>query len=404
MPAGWMAARHVDAGRRRRGGSGGGGNRYWSLRLGFTHSPVRVHFGMPDELYKDPDSELLLPWKKGERHYLPFMNNGKGGYLECLEESCLVCAHSNPQAYGFANVPADNDLAKQAPDTYYAIGGWIEEPFHLKDTQSKTDSNKTYKKKVLCEGRPCEHCDEGIPKVFGRRFYTTFSYSQWKWVIYPLMEEIDRSCTCGGYRFPTHYSCPSCNHRLMDMTESCPGCGSTDENDIQINADTHEAVCSACDERWYLLEALNKKLSEFAGSNYKCPNCNKANRPQVNLVCSEPGCEKDGHSIFDCRISFYKEGEGKQARLKVANWKIEDPDPRLFDAKFQGDDETAEKVAKSNHDSLPLSEIFQPEPPATQARLINRKDLFGNSGNENKEEEQQDSGNKTRYARYSKPD
>jgi hypothetical protein len=71
-----------------------------------------------------------------------------------------------------------------------------------------------------------------------------------------------------------------------------------------------------------------------------------------------------------------KDSGDKKYHLVVDDWKIKEPDPRLFDPKYQGDDDIAEKIAEKNAKPLPLEQIFASDPPHVQSKVVNLTNLF----------------------------
>lgn len=357
-----------------KGGGGDGSSRMFSLRWTPTVVPTRIHLIRSEELYPDAESGFEFPWYRGKRHWLPKTKR----YLECGGETCLICAHANPAEFGLDMSP-DQDCAKAPAKSYNAVGGVIEEPFHLVDVPKK-DGSGTYKSRERCTGRTCKYCKAKDPKVYGNRFYYTFSTPQWRFAIEPVMEKVERFCKCGGYRYPSHYACEDCGEVIIDMTNHCLSCGAkVEDGDIDIDSDSHRAECKKCGTNWSLLECEDPELEEAANSPTRCPKCGHTGYPEVVLVCSDPedkDCPGDPYDIYDVSMVLRKDSNDKKYHLVVDSWEIKEPDPRLFDSQYQGGDEIAEKIAEKNAKPLPLAEIFKADPPHVQAKLVNLPNPF----------------------------
>jgi len=365
---------------------------------------MKIHPKRPETKYVAPNGKEY-DFLKCERHFLKHINKGKGGYVVCtgvrktangLETECLAHIYADPQTFGF-DFAADAQIAKSRSSSYNVISGWVEEWFHLVKND-KSDGSGTYTTRELCTGRYCEHCKRNAPKVFGSRFYHAFSWSAWKYVVEPLNEELEKYCKCGGYITPIAYVCKACEGVLEHMTDQCPSCGS---DDLYIEADPskrdcHSATCNQCQTHWELLEARDEVLRKKVTNPMTCPHCNHEGLPKLILECSEEGCDGHPHSIYDCQLVIHKESEEQTAHTKISAWSIQEPDPKLFDPKFQGDDEIGEKIAKRNHEDVPLDKIddFIPDLPHEQARILNKKNPFVESGEEDP----------TRHTDWSTPD
>jgi hypothetical protein len=371
MSNGFKQSRRI-SGSEKGGGGGDGSSRMFSLLWTPTVVPTRVHFVRPEKMYPDPVSGLEFPWYRGRRHWLPRAQR----YLGCGNDQCLVCAHANPAKFNIDGVAPDPDCAKSPPKGFNAVGGLIEEPFHLVDMPRK-DGTGTYKSRERCTGRTCKHCAAKAPKVFGNRFYYSFSTPQWRFAVEPVMEKVERFCRCGGYRYPSHYACEKCGEVIIDMTNQCASCGArVEDGDIDIDSETHRAECRKCQTSWSLLECEDPELEEAANNPVRCPKCGHTGYPSVVLVCTTDGCTSDPYDIFDVSMVLRKDSNDKKYHLVVDEWKIKEPDPRLFDAKYQGGDDIAEKIAEKNKQPLPLEQLFAPDPPNVQAKLTNLPNIL----------------------------
>jgi hypothetical protein len=369
-------------------------NKFWSYRLKLSERPIRLHFDRPERLYKDVDSDTMLPWKRVRRHYLPGFGKGKFGiYVECALDRCLTCAHGDPLRYGFGNMEANALLSKCEAGVYNALSGWIEEWYHLvdkpKDKKGDKGETLTYISREPCMGKSCEHCQKKRRKVFGQRFFNAFSEAQWRALMNEVYEKVERTCQCKdaagehGYLYPIAYVCsnPGCGEGgtvLVDVMMSCPQCGDAAEGGFEIlpNPERHSAVCQKCSTEWSLLESEDAELAQRVNELVKCPECGQSDYPKPVYYCTTEGCAGEPHDIYDCQITLKREGEGKQSKLIVLGWKIQEPDRRLFDPKLQGEGEGADAVVKRHHEHLNLDDIYAPDVPAAQAEMLGLTNLF----------------------------
>jgi RNA polymerase subunit RPABC4/transcription elongation factor Spt4 len=280
-------------------------------------------------------------------------------------------------------------MAKAQTSNYNVISGIVEEWFHLvKEPKKKGEGFWT--NYVKCTGRHCDLCKEDAPKVFGKRFYYSISGATWRFLIEPLMEELNRYCHCGGYIVPLNYVCKNCKTVLIHMGDECPGCGN---EDIAIDADpksktAHTASCPKCNLTWDLLECRDPELSKLATNpQFECPSCGHTDFPLLVEACSTEGCEGHPHDIYDCQITIRKKSEERAAHTDILSWNIQELDPRTFDPAFQGGGEYGEKLAARNREPIPLDEVsdFVPEPPHVQAKVLDLKNPFTDkSGDDDK--------------------
>jgi len=351
-----------------------GGKKKWDLRLQIGHAPVRVHFGVPDPLYKDEESGAELPYVPHDQHYVKRARGGKGSGFICAKDKCVVCAYANPQAYGLDLEP-DLGLAKCHPKLAFGVVGWVEEWCH--DVQYERDDKQgVYHRRELCKGKTCEFCKGGFPKVFGKRFYYPFSGGTWKYHIETVHELAERQCKCGGSIYVPYYYCPKCENILEDVLQTCV-CGSTN---VEINLEVGDAGCKDCNRSWKAYAGDDEDLMKKIENPLLCPHCGaKDVLPMPKHVCTTEGCEAQPYSVFDCQLALRKEGEGEKQKIVVPSWKIQEPDPRLFDIKFQGDDEWTREHSDIINRLLDPSKYFQPDPPEQVAQSIGVINPFGNA-------------------------
>jgi hypothetical protein len=357
---------------------------YWSMRLKLTSVSTKLHLQRPEKPYKDVDSDTLYWWKRGRGHFIKSAQFPNGRFVECIPEQCLVCAHSNPGQFGF-KANADAALTKFESKPYYAVSGWIEHNFHMvekkKDKQVQKGEKDTYTVRERCRGRNCEYCKKDLPKVFGNRFFYDFSAAAWRDAMLPIIEKVERFAKDGGYIYPVNYVCEKCNRELFDMTKKCFECK---KDNVGVKPETHMAVCGDCDAEWSLLEYEDENLMELASNPQACPNkkCKHQGYPKPVFAHSEGLEEWESYDIYDVQFSIKKTGKDKQSQTAVTEWKIQEPDARLFDPTYQGDEqsEAAQAIAKRHAECLDLDKIHSADIPAAQASMLNVANLFAGEG------------------------
>lgn len=365
-------ARTAQAGKRE-GGGRRGGNRLWRQRWTPNETPTRVHFGIPETLYENFGN--MDPWKIGFQHWVPGVGKGKGRFIDCgsPDAPCLVCAYTDPQSLGL-DVEINTSMAKCYRDMYIGVAGWIEEWFHMVPVKK---DGKEYKNRVMCEKRGCQYCKEGHIKIFGTRFYTQFSYPQWRAVFEPLEQQVQTHCQCGGRLAVFDYLCANCETPLVDFLTTCAQCGG--EN-ISVDFDQDVAMCEDCSAEWSIFEYADAELVNTVRNDVKCPECGHNDILVPRLGCAMPGegCgeEPNPYSIFDVSMVLQK----KDKRLEVLKWNIAEPNEKLFDPEHQGPDkEIAEKVAKRNEQVIDLNEVFETMSASEQSALLGLENPWSTS-------------------------
>jgi hypothetical protein len=338
------------------------------LRLDET--PVRLHFGIPEELYALGDSEV--PFLHYLRHYVPYAGkNGKGMYVECGPE-CVVCAYTTPQTFGLENVEVNAKLAKSEARPYYAVAGWVEEWFHrVEYWRDDNDHSKgTYHSKERCQGKGCEFCKAELEKVFGNKFYLILPPMLWNTLI-QLQDEAELTCECDSRIYVPHYQCPACENVLVDVVETCENCEGTE---IALDADTLEAECTACNHTWSADIRRNENILKEVEREHLCTSCQNNVFPSRTYQCVNPDCGTSPRSIFQMQLTLKQTGKGKDGVLHILDWKFQDPDARLFDPQYQGDnsgeEKWADKIAEGNKKVINLSEYLSPEEPEQQIKAL----------------------------------
>ena len=108
--------------------------------------------------------------------------------------------------------------------------------------------------------------------------------------------------------------------------------------------------------------------------------------PVPKFVCTACDDPKP-FGIFDCQLTLQMiaSADGRSKNLKVEDVSIQDPDPRLFDAKFQGPDaEKAQSAADYMKKPLDLDILLRAPTADEQAQLLSVANPFtSSSGNSN---------------------
>lgn len=358
----------------RRSSSRGSSGKKWSLLWRPSEAPTKIHLSRPEKPYVHPTSGKELPFRAGERHFIPGKGKSrKGAFIECgvkRDMECVVDAYINPNAYGLTNVAPDANLAQHKARIYYAVAGWIEEDFHLVDVENQNDEG-THKERWRCLGRGCEYCQEGWPLVFGNRFYMEVSPGQWRHSFHDLHRKIENSyCRCGGRIYVPSFCCANCNKLVLDIATYCD-CG----GESVIDVDRGVAICETCGREWSAVYTDHQKLYEESNESYTCRDCGHRGFLRPTRICSE-GCEVDPYGIFDCQLTVRMTGEKKERRLIIDSYTIQDPDPRLFDPEHQGNDEWAPKIVQAHETPLDLEQLLMPLPPDEQAKILEKPNPF----------------------------
>ena len=361
-----------------------GGKKFlYKMRLDLGADPMKIHLQKPEKAYADyKDPEQKFWWKRGAKHYVARVKK----FLECTNDTCLACAYRDPKAFGFDNVAPERMLDQAGAKEFYCVSGWVEMWYHWGDRTRKHDGKIIeFKSRELCTGRGCDDCANKYPKVFGKRFYYDFSSPAWHDSINSVYERVERICKDGGYLYPVNYTCGECSEQLFDMTQVCPSCSADDQ--IGIDAESHTASCGSCDTEWTLLECEDTSLKDLAEHPMKCGSCDHQGFPEINMLkitaegeVVDPAEDEDVYDIYDVQFTLCKLGEKKQARIHVKKWEIKEPDPRLFDAKVQGDEDTAEGMVDRHKKALDLDSVHAPDIPAVQAKVLGLDNLFSTSG------------------------
>lgn len=371
--------------RRPQSGSGSGG--LWGLRLKFTTAKTKVHLSRPEKKYKDPVTGEEEDYLMVTGHFVPSANGGKGGMVWC-NDTCVVCAYTDPQAFDLDIEPSES-LGKCYPRDQFVVSGWVEAPHHIVEEKGKRDPTKTFKVRRRCEGQKCQYCRDDLPLVFGNRFYHEFSHSAWSNALFEAHTRAGQMCKCGGYVYAVEYKCPECSAVIYDAASICDKCGG---KDIGLEVEDGEgdydagvwAVCNGCRKKWSLCILDNESLAEDVMEDVRCPECSKVVSMDPVDDCTEEGCKGDPYDVFDCQLTIKKESDQKMSSLVVTDMKIREPDSRLFDPEHQGKDkEQASKYVEEMRSPINLSDLYKKQTSQEQAQLLGVKNPFAPAAGSN---------------------
>jgi hypothetical protein len=344
----------------------------WKL----DETPTRIHLMLPEKMYRHPSGEEF-PFRAGCRYWVPWGGpNKKGTFLE-VGDKCIIDVYRNPAKFGMDISPIKK-FKDLRPQIYYSTAAWIEEEFHLVEKKANTGDG-TYKERERCTKRGCPHCANRVPKVFGRKVYLDISMSHWNQTVYGIQEKVSSTCKCGGFIYTTHYECEKCKNQLVDVTNSCFSCRSTD---IGIDPDNAEAVCQKCKSVWSVYEVDNPEIRKEVSEEVICGKCKHKGYPVPVQVCSTEKCSGIPHSIYDCqmRVSLVASPSGKNKELRIDDIRIQPPDPRLFDPTHQGlSKEDGERGAKFMSSPVDLDQLLAPLGPEEEASSLGIANPFSDS-------------------------
>lgn len=353
----WKKAQHEDTQRRSEMG-GGSRNRRFGLMWKLDETPTKVHFMLPEKMYRHPTSEGEFPFRAGCRYWIPWGGkNRKGTYLE-VGEKCLVDVYKNPGKFGLSIDPLKK-LRELRPQIYYSTAAWIEEEFHLVEKQNSSGDG-TYRERERCTKLGCPHCASKWPKVFGRKVYLDINMSHWNQTIYDIQERVSSNCKCGGFIYTSHYTCEKCENSLVDFANRCFSCSS---NEVSINIDDAEAACRKCGATWSLYEVDNPEIRKVVNDDIVCPKCKHKGLPIPVQNCTTKNCPKDPYSIYDCqmKMQLVSGPSGKNKELRIDDVRVQPPDPKLFNPAYQGvGKEDGEKGAAFMTRPIDLDKMLAP--------------------------------------------
>lgn len=178
-------------------------------------------------------------------------------------------------------------------------------------------------RKVECEGRRCQHCKDGLERVFGKKVHWSVGSGHLN-DLAGFVSEIEKDCAnCGEGRLEElSYECSSCGFVYIDMEN-------TDMDDTAI--------------------------ASYVSHKRECPECGKEDYPLRQLECSN--CQDpESTSIFDCTLEIKRQGEGTNSTVQIPRWHREDL-PKELDPDI-------------NTDAYQFKRIFGPDPFDIQAKVL----------------------------------
>lgn len=369
----------------------------YGLLFRLDSTPTKVHFSYPEEPYMHPRSKRPQPFRTGKRHFIAYGGRkGKGAYLECADvvgDQCVACALQTPERFGLALTP---DGSVGDPRYSYAAGGWIEEVFHMVEEaidENDPQAGKRHRRE-RCSGRQCQLCRAGWPTVFGKKMFLELSGGHWQTVADLNRRVQNHHCKCGGDIYVSRFICPKCQEfarvkdTFLDILTYCD-CGS---DNIGIHYDSRLAQCNSCNTQWSADYVDHKDIYEGSLSTMTCA-CGYRGSPVPVRFCQN-GCDPvTPYGVFDIQLTLRMTGTGKDKRLHIDDWKLQEPDQRLFDLQHQGNDEWAQRIVEANARPIDLNYLLNPGAPDWQAKEINKVNPFIAGADKSH-----------RYARYAAPD
>ena len=430
-------------------------------RVSLPGKPMQLQFRRPEELYPYPDNpgvgteELVIlryGIKRGER-FMPVVRHPSQDLIDVYRQPERVDDEGN-LVYGDLLASDKAQLALQEGrwlenfqiETTYIAQYWMLEWFHmvtLKSVGSGTNrkvvraknpskEDKTWDDRLLCEGRNCVLCEEGWPKVFGKRGFTEFSYPRWWGTMDLIRNEVERYPVQGGYLYPLYYQCPNeeCLNEEgvrnimrvrfqpdeddprtvdqdMDLTLQCFHCGAVETEEdpvLSIDHETHEAQCIRCHKKWPLVLRKDPLLRRLVQQEQECLHCGEKGFPEA--VMAHMWTEEEDYdnppldpadvecrSMFDYTYTIWVDEEDRY-RLHVDDFEYTpEPDPRLLDPQCQGLEELgkerADKEIERMMEPLDIQRAYEPMDPEQVAKLLDIPNLFDPEVNGNASEKKQ---------------
>lgn len=177
-------------------------------------------------------------------------------------------------------------------------------------------------RKVLCEGRRCPHCRDGLEKVFGKKVHWSIGSGHMEH-LGGVLNDIEKDCAnCDNRRslYLATLECSKCANIVVDMEN-------TDLKDEEIAklADTIH-TCRECGNKDELLWQL------------ECENCQ----------------DPTPLSVFDCDLEIKRTGEDTNSTIQVPHWTPRDLTKELLE------------LAKP----WPFNKIFRGDPFEIQAKIL----------------------------------
>lgn len=344
------------------------------MQLKFSAIPVKIHLRRPEAPFVDPVTGKKVSFKYIEQHWIP---KGKGTRVPIIcgtveGKPCVPCAYTNPQKFDeLGDVDPIPYIVGSQLNPGYVVEGWVESWFHSVDEVNEK-SGKTYKVREPCKGQKCQHCNKRSAKVFGRRFFSVMSDNAWNVVFDRTDQELRTHCKCSGRIYYPEWKCPECNTILLNPAAECT-CGSTKVEFVVGEDGDIEAECDKCHKSWGIYPFNDEQLAAEIEEKVKCPECKK----RVFIVpveectkCKDP----EPLTIYDAQLKVRKASTDDKAPLLIESWKIAEPDQRLFNGDYQGDDAVKEVERMKAH--IDLDANFSAKSTNEQATAIGEKDPF----------------------------
>jgi DNA-directed RNA polymerase subunit RPC12/RpoP len=183
-------------------------------------------------------------------------------------------------------------------------------------------------RKVLCEGRRCPHCKEGLEKVFGKKGHWSIGSGHLN-DLGGFVTEIEKDCVnCGEGRLEeVSYECAKCGHPLIDIAE--------------------------CD-------LDHDGIAKYVARKQECPECGKRDYLIRQVECDQ--CQDPTPlSVFDCTLEIKRQGEGTNSTVQIPRWTVEDLPKEL------------EEMAKPYN----FKKVFAPDPFEWQAKVLKIRNPYG---------------------------
>lgn len=201
-------------------------------------------------------------------------------------------------------------------------------------------AGQTIMDRVLCQGRRCDYCRDGVEKVFGRRLHWSMGSGHLT-ELAGIRKEIEKDCVnCGGEGTieEISYDCAKCGKIIVDV----------DQFDLSKEGDRDDMNAIIC-------------------APYAC-KCGHTDYLVCQHECS--GCQDPTPlSIFDCDVDIKTVGEGTKSSVQIPRWTQTELSKEL------------REMAKP----LDLAQIFTGDPLDIQAKYLRVSNPYGSgSGREDR--------------------
>lgn len=250
----------------------------------------------------------------------------EGGDVMAIGGKCLACDEIERDAgdVGWRLLHAFNAIHLAYYHLEPVLGDDGKEMFRERDGKKEQVFRK-----VVCEGRRCEHCRKGLEKVFGKKVHWSIGTGHLG-DLSGFVDEIEKDCAnCGGQGTieVVSYECSKCGEVVIDMND-------TELNDGEIRKIISQPhTCRECKNRDLLLEQKE---------------CSK---------CDDP----EPLSIFDCDLEIKRTGEGTNSTIQIPRWTAT---------------EMSEEMVKEFGRPYPFHEIFKGDPFKIQAKVLKVKNPY----------------------------